>query len=419
MAHTPSEHVSPLDSPAIGTGRNDLITPCRSGERWPANSPAVTDEIAVAMSGGGFRATLAALGTLRLLGDAGLLEQVRYSSSVSGGSISNGLFATRWEQLAKDGFSGEAVDEHLIGPFVRRITSESLKAKLLRNVWRILGRTTRTDVLANAFDEWFFGGFRLEDLTPDCRFVFNAANLTTGVRFTFERQVVGDYVLGLVPTAGTGLRVAQAAASSAAVPGAFAAMELPDLALPCAEGRRPLLVDGGAYDNMGLQALENLMPPVCLVAINAGGTFQTGGFGKVPIVRDLQRSNGLLYRQTTALRMNELVERFQAWEQSRTAGAPPPPWGRRGVVAGLASTVTGVPPAWLAGRPEVPPWVPAGTDVEDWRRSVAFIATSFDQFPEAHARDLLYRGWWLTGATLATYHPDLVPEPYPPWRSLP
>jgi hypothetical protein len=57
--------------------------------------------------------------------------------------------------------------------------------------------------------------------------------------------------------------------------------------------------------------------------------------------------------------------------------------------------------------------------VEDWRRSVAFIATSFDQFPEAHARDLLYRGWWLTGATLATYHPDLVPEPYPPWRSLP
>jgi NTE family protein len=415
------EPVSPLDSPAIGTAPRDLISPCREGVPPRDHPDATEDEVAVAMSGGGFRATLTALGTLRLLGDAGLLQKVRASSSVSGGSVSNGLFATRWQALEKDGFSGEAVDEHLIGPFVRRITGASLKAKLLRNVWRIIGSRTRTDVLAAAFDDWFFDGARLEDLTEDCRFVFNAANLSTGVRFTFERDIVGDWVSGRVPTAGTELRVAQAAAASAAVPGAFAAMELDDLRLPCAGKRPPKLVDGGAYDNMGLEALDDLKPPVCLVAINAGGTFQTTDrLGKVPIIRDLQRSNGLLYRQTTALRMRQMVERFRSWEEVRGTDRTPPAWARRGVLASLASSVDGVPAAWTGERPEVAPWLPRDTDRNAWVKAVALTATSFDEFPRSRCDELVYRGWWLTGATLARYHPDVLPEgSYPRWRDLP
>jgi hypothetical protein len=41
--------------------------------------------------------------------------------------------------------------------------------------------------------------------------------------------------------------------------------------------------------------------------MNAGGVFATGAYGGLPIVRDLKRSEGLLYRQTTACR--RLIQR--------------------------------------------------------------------------------------------------------------
>jgi NTE family protein len=61
----------------------------------------------VTLSGGGFRATFAGLGTLRYLADAGLLSSVRYASSVSGGSITNGLLACHWGALRERGFASK------------------------------------------------------------------------------------------------------------------------------------------------------------------------------------------------------------------------------------------------------------------------------------------------------------------------
>jgi NTE family protein len=49
--------------------------------------------LGLTLSGGGFRATFAAVGALRYVADAGLLGSVRCVSSVSGGSIANGLLA--------------------------------------------------------------------------------------------------------------------------------------------------------------------------------------------------------------------------------------------------------------------------------------------------------------------------------------
>lgn len=116
---------------------------------------------------------------------------------------------------------------------------------------------TRTDVLARALDGRFFHGRNLEDIDDRCRFVINAANLVTGVRFAFERDVLGDYVVGLALTKGTGTRVATAVAASAAVPGAFAPLPVQGIAFPCAHGEEPLLVDGGTYDNTGLEAFDS------------------------------------------------------------------------------------------------------------------------------------------------------------------
>jgi NTE family protein len=232
---------SPLDSPGVGTGL--VVKPCGDSLRPAQPSPhPVGPTFGLTFSGGGFRATFAALGIVRYLADAGLLDRVRYVSSVSGGSIANGLLAVHWPKLREAHHSSEAVDRLLIDPTVARVSKHSLKRSLLVNAWRTIGSRNRTDLLGDRMDKWFFHKTRLDALDPEVRWIFNAANITTGVRFGFERDVVGDYVVGLLPAAGTGLRVAQAAAASAAVPGAFAAWELQGLKFPCAQ-ESPKLLD--------------------------------------------------------------------------------------------------------------------------------------------------------------------------------
>ena len=53
-------------------------------------------KIGLALSGGGFRATLYHLGLVRFLRDAGLLRQVTHITSVSGGSIIAAHLALNW-----------------------------------------------------------------------------------------------------------------------------------------------------------------------------------------------------------------------------------------------------------------------------------------------------------------------------------
>lgn len=394
---------APLDSPALGAGHT--IQRCGDTRR-PAEParPVTGPTLGVTLSGGGFRATFAAAGLVRYLADAGLLKNARFVSSVSGGSIANGLLATRWPELRARAFDASAVDELIVDPLVRRVSGGSLKTALLVRAWRIVGRSTRTDLLARQMDEWFFDGARLEDLDPEVRFVINAANVVTGVRFTFERDVVGDYVSGLAPTAGTGLRLAQAAAASAAVPGAFAAWELADVTLPCAE-RAPVLLDGGVYDNTGLEVLDgDHYDHVFTVTMNAGGLLRPGGYGRIPVIRDLARANALLYRQSTALRTRMMVGAFRRG-RDLPIDAPMPDGARRGVLVGLATSfeedVSRLAP-WRARFPEARTW--KGEDL-------ALVPTVFDKLPEALCRRLVYRGWWLTGAAVATYYPQLAPDP--------
>ena len=90
------------------------------------------------------------------------------------------------------------------------VSRHSLAWYLVAHLWRAAGGRTRTDMLADALARWWFGDHLLEDLPGQCRFVFNASNLDTSSRYGFEREVIGDTVLGEVPTAGTGLRVADA-----------------------------------------------------------------------------------------------------------------------------------------------------------------------------------------------------------------
>lgn len=410
MAH--EGNAGPLESPALGASLSALVNRCGDALRPEhPEAPATGPPIGVTFSGGGFRATFAALGVVRSLADAGLLGNVRFASSVSGGSIANGMLATRWPDLRTANFDAKAVDELVIGPIKSRVVADSLKSKLIRNVWRAVGRRNRTDVLAWALDDWVFGKTVLEDLDDQCRWIFNAANLTTGTRFAFERDVVGDYVTGLAKTSGTRLRVAEAVAASAAVPGLFAPMKIRGIDFPCGKRGVPTLLDGGAYDNTGLEAIDsNRYRDVFTITLNAGGVFVTGKYGRIPFIRDLARSNSLLYRQSTGLRTRWMVERFKAWEQT-PAGDDPPKGARQGVLFGLATTfdssdnsrkMTEAYEAFVDKYPE-------HRTFHD--KDLAFVPTVFDRLEPDLVDALVYRGWWLTGAALAQFHPARFPIP--------
>ena len=148
----------------------------------------------------------------------------------------------------------------------------------------------------------------------------------------------------------------------------------------------PHLLDGGAYDNTGLEALDSdRYHDVFTITLNAGGMFVSGGYGKVPLVRDLVRANALLYRQSTSLRTRWMVDRFEAWGRT-PVGETPAPETRRGVLFGLASTIvtpaqgaTAEYDAFAARFPEHRTFTKDGV-VND----LSFVPTVFDQLePES------------------------------------
>jgi NTE family protein len=412
----PAPAVDPLASPAIGTSSDDLIKRCLERGIPPLMPPPpeLPPAIAVSLSGGGFRATLAGLGVLRLLADIGRLGSVRYLSSVSGGSIASGLFAVRYRQLRERNFTREALDDLVVRPFVESVSSRSFARAL---VWRIATRLAlarRVRVLADTLDEWFYEGYRLDELDPRCRWIYNAANATTGVRFGFENNRIGDYVCGYLSTDAVDLRVADAVAASCAFPGAFNAMTLDGVQFPCHANHPPRLLDGGAYDNLGLESLDDISRPPpsgsltdvpCLVVCNSGGVFRVGKYLRLPVVGGYLQTTSLLYRQTTALRTQSMVERYKLWEREIKTRRRPPSYARRGVLFGLASNVPDVSAEWHDFHPRPP---------DEERIRLSLIKTSLDRMNRGHeCIPLIDRGWWLAGATLATYQAELLSPPYP------
>ena len=368
----------------------------------PDPLPDGTRAIGVALSGGGFRASLAGLGTLRYLADADLLHRVRLISSVSGGSVLNGVFAQAYAELRRHQFAPEAFDELVLKPFLATVTDSSLTAQLVRNLWRAAPPgSSRATVLERCLDERFFGRMLLEELPTGCWFEFNAANVATAARFRFNRDLAGDYIIGSVSTSGSGLRLATAVAASAAVPGLFSPMRLDATPFPCGDDHEVVLVDGGAYDNLGLDAISK-RPELFFVALNSGGLFRAPRLGRhfrVPVVADLRRANAVLYRQVSAVRSRWLMGRLT---DGHSDGVMATLWTRFSAEERVALA------EWRGVAREQDPAT---------AEELAGTATSFGRFDPVLARALVYRGWWLTGAAFALHQRHQVPE-LPGWRPI-
>jgi len=222
--------------------------------------------IGLALSGGGFRATLFGLGSLWRLNEAGLLGKLDYISSVSGGSILSGILAHQWKEL--DFVNGRAGNfQGVIAEPVQDFCSRTIDVDAA-----IFGMLTpfktAGEYLSDRYDKELFHGTLLRDIpaaepgrAPE--FIFQATNLQTGCSFNFRQDKVTDAVLGISRRAEFSL--ADAVAASSAFPPIFSPVilqcaptvwekQLDDSSL-LELHKRIVLADGCVCDSMGVESL--------------------------------------------------------------------------------------------------------------------------------------------------------------------
>jgi NTE family protein len=199
------------------------------------------------------------------LNELGILPKIDRVSSVSGGSITSGILARGWRSLDFDPATGQAsaasVREHFLRPILQA-TSRTLDVRV--GFAGFLPFTSAGNRLAKLYNRYIFDGMRLRELPERPAFIFNATNLQTGGLFRFTRNYLADW-RALTSTT-RNVKLSEAVAASSAFPPILAPLrlDLRDETVTVPEGARfddpelltePILVDGGVYDNLGLESV--------------------------------------------------------------------------------------------------------------------------------------------------------------------
>jgi len=265
----------------------------------------------LALSGGGFRATMFHLGALNRLNEMGILRHVDTITSVSGGSIINGILASAWDGLVYSNFSTKAFDLLVRRP-ARMMCDEDfgLKTVFLDNVnpkvWfkEISSKETSCNRLAERYaeaeaqiKETLLKKFQKEYeeanlvdfMKPKFRltlsnalpvpsdniplFIFCGCDMRDGQPFFFTQKLAGKEIGGPtgkylakfdVPESecerlASTLSLAESIAGSSAFP-----LALQPLVIQYKDKKGKdmdaLITDGGVYDNLGLDPLFSPNP---------------------------------------------------------------------------------------------------------------------------------------------------------------
>lgn len=363
--------------------------------------------VALALSGGGYRAALFHLGALRRLNELGVLTQVDTISSVSGGSILSAHIARRaggWPQ------AGTVIGdwEHTIAQPFREFVKHNIRTgPLARPLWPWNWRhgSAGAEALAAKYREHLTSQMLSELPAPPerPRLVFCSSDLTFGVNWIFDsargsdgQSRVGDYKAGYRSPA-PDWPVARAVAASSCfppvfdpLPGGVPANELsggsyvkPDRDQLVAAVR---LSDGGVYDNLGLEPVWK--DHRTLLVSDGGATFEptrlAGIFWRV------DRYTSMIESQARGLRKRWLISNFLTGELDGTY------WGVGTPAARYEKQIQGVPREYLGYSPGL---------VDD---VISEIRTDLDAFSDAETRVLENHGYLVTEAALRTHVPRLI-----------
>ena len=227
--------------------------------------------LGLALSGGGFRATLFHVGVIRFLREVGLLQDVTHIASVSGGSIIAAHLTLNWERYnGTDEEFDDAVSEivrfvqiDVRNRIARRIPFQ-LPLRLLNRV--LIGRPNRAltsnGLLERHYRDFLFGDRCFHQLPASPELHVLATNLSDGNLASFTRdglylQRRGDEEkLDFVPARLA--PISMAVAASSAFPGFFPPVlfSASDVGVRAGEFSYLSFTDGGVYDNLGVRAFR-------------------------------------------------------------------------------------------------------------------------------------------------------------------
>lgn len=353
--------------------------------------------MALCLSGGGYRAMLFHVGLLWRLNEAGLLRRLTRVSSVSGGSITAGVLAMNWNDLAFVDDVATSFRDVVVSPVRTLARTDIDVSSVLRGA--ALPWVSIAEQVEKVYDRILYQGATLQDLPDEPRFVFNATNLESGVLVRMSKPYLADYRVGRIhdPT----LPLALVVTASSAFPPFLSPCHLdlhdaewitdPGNDLADRRGFRDdvSLCDGGVYDNLGIETAWKRYRTV--LVSDAGG--QMGAEPDVPgdWGRGLVRVLSVIDNQVRALRKRQVVDSLRAGD-------------RDGMYVGIRSTLGGFPvPDPIAADPAV-------------TGRLAELSTRLDAMPEELQELLINWGYVVADAGLRSYvdqQADRGRLPYP------
>lgn len=249
-------------------------------KRDPLDEDRVFRKIALSLSGGGYRAAAFHLGALKTLNKLGLLDDVKFLSTVSGGSIVGAAYIS------------SIIDGVLFNDFEEKFITFLNKTHVINEAFGRLKKSemvndvrTRPSLIraaADVYDESnILKGKRFSDLKAlDDRFdeiIINSTEFRSGGSFRFVSSIKNAIASGskeyrVVQTVVDDVRIADAVAASSCFPAGFEPIRFPAdfkwptgtnlakiraLLGPDFETEMPLM-DGGIFDNQGIDSIENI-----------------------------------------------------------------------------------------------------------------------------------------------------------------
>jgi len=364
--------------------------------------PAVAS-LGLCLSGGGFRAAFYGLGALRYLAEAGHLAQLKAVSSVSGGSIASGMLADRWQAFERAGATVDSFLATVDAPFRQTVTTKNLRNAWLRRAL-LHPRAGRGDALAHTLASTLYEHEHVADLPAGPQVVFTSTDLGVGRAFRIARDFAGSYDHGYAEPAPSSIGLGTAVAASAAFPGSVSVvwLETAGLGLPTAP---PVLslVDGGVYDNLGLEWFQgwssgrpsSAIRPEFSIVVDASGQLAPIDT-KVGSLKSVFRDLSVQYQQTLNVRVRWFVDK---------ANDPPGEDGLQGVYIGIKHDP----------RAKTDPAFAAGALPSALVEPLALLRTDLDRFLPEEADLLSYHGYWSLHARLKTIAPELSIDS-PAWQ---
>lgn len=322
--------------------------------------------LGLALSGGGFRASFYHIGVFARMAELGMLKHVESISTVSGGSIVGAAYYLLLKNLLESKTDNEITDSDYI-ELVQKLEIHFLQAvqKNLRmrtfanpfkNMRMALPKYSRSDCIGELYEHHIYRPLinignrriRMTDLliqpkgvaqpfhpwdsvngNPRRRhkvpvLMLNATSLNSGHSWCFTAMSMGeipprnlifrdtdkkDHYRRMryeeITTREPYFLLGNAVAASAAVPGIFPPMAISKVY----KDRRVQLVDGGVYDNQGV---ESLLDPDCVcsnfIVSDASGQVDAIDNPKTELLPIFARSSSILTRRVREEVINNLIQ---------------------------------------------------------------------------------------------------------------